>query len=141
MGVGRRGRAVTTNLGLSLADTIPLVPKDRSPIVPPNRKRRYNKPTKKTVNVEETCKMQEKLKQQSGGRGRRSKVTQATVGSKTLVPANPSFIRNQGQHLPQHRKRSTVVQKDLLPLWSPKGPEQGWEDARLTAAYSAPTGT
>lgn len=58
MGVGRRGRAVITNLGLSLADTIPLVPKDRSPIVPPNRKRRYNKPTTKTVNVEETCKMQ-----------------------------------------------------------------------------------
>lgn len=55
--------------------------------------------------------------------GGNDKVTQATVGSKTLVPGHPSFIRNQGQHLPQHRKRSTVVQKDLLQLWSPKGPE------------------
>lgn len=67
--------------------------------------------------------MQDKLEPRSGGRGGRSTVTQTTVGSKTLVPGHPSFIRNQGQRLPQHRERSAVVQEDLLQPWSPKGPE------------------
>lgn len=107
--VKRRGSVMRdlTNLGLSLADTIPLVLKGRSPILSPDRKRKtqqMNRPRRQSRFYEarhdaRTVGIAVRRWTRQEKRG-----DMVTVGSKQRVPSNPPFLRSQGKHLPQHRK-------------------------------------